>query len=185
MKTPHQKLIALLIAFVFFACAGVKKTEKIAVKESVKAQTELSKKVDKVQNLKVISQTEVANNKSIEEIEKLSENLETRLITYDTDKPVDVSTGKPPVKSERITTYVKSSQKDNKITDKSIDKINLKIDAKTVLKSKVDSNSNTNNKVVSKTETTEKPVNEPLKWILIVLFLSGIGGLIWLLKKFK
>ena len=49
-------------------------------------------------------------NKTIDEIENATEEFEARLVVYDTDKPVDEKTGKPPAKSELYITNRKTTR---------------------------------------------------------------------------
>lgn len=181
MKSTQHKLIALLAVFIFFACATTKKVEETSTKAEVKTETEVTKKVDEQQQLDVKDKTETATDKTIEQNMGLSEELESRLITYDTSKPVDPLTGRSPVKSELIQSKRKQTQQvttENVVTSQ---KNNITTAYKASLKSKVASQQKIVSKIVDKTSKVEKTVPWWMYPVGILIFI----GLIWVLFWFK
>ena len=108
----------------------------------------------------ITQQNSIADTKSIEtgtkktvlDESKNNDETVTKTIIYDTDKPVLIATGKPPVKSETIVTNKKAEKKDVKIVVDSAKK-----DVATHLdKTKTDAQVKEQTKTVEKTKPTIK-----------------------------
>jgi len=99
-----KKLISLLILILFFSCTA----KKLAVRSKVDA--EISQKNEIVDTKK--SQAEVT--KTIMDQSNRDVEITTKTTLYDTDKPKDPDTGKPPVKAIIETTQKKAEKNDIK-----------------------------------------------------------------------
>lgn len=181
-----RKLIWFLILLLVFGC---KTTEK-SVKDKAVTQTET--KVDKssVQSTeakatdKSIVAEEAKVKKTIEEIEKSTEEYEARLVVYDTDKPVDEKTGKPPTKSELFITNKKASgstaKKSEVGTNTIVSNSDIKMSQEATIKINSDSLTNINEKKQSL--TTDKTVSNK-SWILFVVI--GVVLFYLIITKFS
>lgn len=103
IKCPFQVLFLLLL---FNSCG----TNKSATKNDYSMQ--------------VVEQAQIADTTTSKHVEKSNEEERTTELTtitkteYDTEKPVNPDTGKPPVKSEEITQKTKEITKKQKIHPK-------------------------------------------------------------------
>ena len=136
------------------SCAPVKKLEKIKIETKSDSIT-----TDK---------SEIKTVKYIDLIEKEWNDLETRILVYDTEKPIDSVTHKPPLKSETIIINNKQAEKKTFSIDNSTNKKNTSAEIKTSLK--------------AKTETRETTSTNWYWWLI-----SGclVPIIIWLVWKFK
>lgn len=87
MKT---KIFILLMSITFLACKTTKSATEIS---SITTQQSDSNKMD----------VQFAE-KNLEQIEKQSGEWSAKLTNYDTALPIDIATGKPPIKSELLIT---------------------------------------------------------------------------------
>lgn len=101
MKNIINTSIFLLILAVLASCKTSKQTinEKIVKVSDSTAITELKKELSE-RDKKIISLTEKINTLTSDN-QKLSENYEFYKNIYDTSKPIDPHTGKPPIKEEQ------------------------------------------------------------------------------------
>lgn len=136
------------------SCAPVKKLEKIKIET----------KSDSISTDK----SEIKTVKSIDLIEKEWNDLETRILVYDTDKPIDSVTHKPPLKSETIIIHKKQAEKKTISVDNSTIKKNTSAEIKTSLK--------------AKTETRETTSTSWYWWLISGCLIPIIIGLV---RKFK
>jgi hypothetical protein len=204
MKTPKSKLLALLVLFIFVACAGTKKVTTDKVSTEVKKETQLEKKTETKESGSVsdksTSKIDSTAIKSLEQIEKLTSLFESRLKTYDTSKPVDPKTGTPPLVSELIISN--NTTKDIKQTDNSkyntskTDKKDVQIDYNKLIKSAIDSTVAEAMKQKSTSETKEPPDGNWWKWLLAGCIIPVVlwfivkknwhaKAFVWLLNLFR
>lgn len=108
MITLEQQLWKLgFVCFItcfIISCAPVKKLVKTDIKQLVETVTNVQKNTEAVTDTKVTDKTEKVTDKTIEQIEKEWNDLEIRITAYDTNKPIDSVTHKPPVISETVIT---------------------------------------------------------------------------------
>jgi hypothetical protein len=100
---------------------------------------------------------------SIEKVEEVKTECGSHLITYDTSKPVDVKTGRPPIQSELIS--------EKKIWSESECKAKSNSQITTIHKSNV--------KTESKNQTTQKPIINWIEWVIVGVGLTIALLLIW------
>jgi len=183
MKIPTHKLLALLILFVFVACSTVKKTTTSNIKEVVKSDTEVSKNTEAKQTSNFTDKSNIVESKTIAQADLDSSECDTRIIDYDTNKPIVDGTGKPPVLRETVISNRKHVKKLATITDKKDEQKNVQSNYTMLLKSNIDSMQHINTSLISKTETKETPVpNNWLKWLLSGIVICLAVGLF---LKFK
>ena len=98
MKAKH--IFIFLIAIVLIACNPVKQiTHSHEVSKKTIDSTEIAKTETKAEISAKTDNTKVVE-KTMEQIEKETATFEAVLVTYDTTKPIEAKTGKPPVLSE-------------------------------------------------------------------------------------
>jgi hypothetical protein len=114
--------MVLLFVIAFSGCSSTKKVEKTKVNESVISAIESNNDQIKTESLKLTDKIEKVTDKSLTQIENETNELETRITEYDTDKPIVPGTNKSPIKKETITTNNKLSKKDTKSLDNSTEK---------------------------------------------------------------
>ncbi len=180
--------IAFVCVLMFIvSCAGTKKVEKQQAKADIKIETQVQKTTDQTQTGtvtdKTISSGSSNSQKSQELIEKETGEWESRLITYDTSKPLDSLTHKPPVASELVQTNKKVKDKKSTGTD------NLMISASEVkdvvkaytalLQQKNDSLSRVNATLQSKATTTTTTKSNWWIWMIIGIFIPIGIQLAW------
>ena len=108
------------------------------------------------------SYIENADN-SIEKTEEVKTECGSRLITYDTSKPVDVKTGRPPIQSELISEKKTWRESESKVK----------------LRSQITSNQKSNLKTENQSQTTQKPIINWIEWVIVGVGLSIALVLIW------
>ena len=171
--TLEQQLwkLGFVCFFTYFvlSCAPVKKLEKTENKLSVETATEVQKKTEVVTDTKVTDKTEKVTDKTIELIEKEWNDLEIRITAYDTNKPIDSITRKPPVMRETVITKANKKDKVTKNVDKSTTQNNLTGKLSTSLISEVDSTQRVKSKLQSETESKEVPI-----WVKLFSWIVGI-----------
>lgn len=99
MKKYLILLICLLSLFLFTSCGSSKSSTKSETLIETGNQT--SKK----------DSTSLVENTKKKEVEDVNEVTEKKTTVYDTDKPVDPNTGRPPIKSETTETTNKGTNK--------------------------------------------------------------------------
>lgn len=188
MKTT----VILLIAFLLSGCGFTKwiteeyRNEKTKTKTEVK--TDVKEKTDVTITDKSTVKTDSSNIKALDLIEKLTEEWESRLKTYDTSKPVDSITGTPPLSSELIIT--KKNQADKKLTESVSQntsrnqKNDIEIDYRKEIRRVIDSTMAENKKLITKTETeTKNRTGLAWYWWMLIGALIPMGfGVAWKLK---
>lgn len=177
MKT---KLKIMLLVLILISCTGVKKSAKTNVDQKEKTNTEVSKDMEVKTDLKVTDKSEKVTDKSLEQIETETNELETRIILYDTDKPIVPGTNKPPVKEEKVISNKKQSKTDIKTADNSTAKTNITANYTASLLSEIDSLQKVNASLIAKTDTKETQVNNSWYWWLIGgMCIPVVGFGIW------
>lgn len=161
MKNP----ILVLIIILFFSCTAKKNSLHSKIDQQTTQQNSISDtRTGQIEGKKTV-------------VDQSNSDLETttKTTTYDTEKPVDNDTGKPPVKTETTTTTKKSAKNDIK-TDTSLSK-------KDESTHKDQSKLNEQAKEESKTVEKSKPVDGKYYfYILAILTALGLGFLVY--KKF-
>lgn len=167
-----KKVIFFLILLFLVGCKTTVKSVKD--KAVILTETKVEKSTVQATEAKVTDKSIVAEEakvkKTIEEIEKATEEFEARLVVYDTDKPVDEKTGKPPTKSELFITNKKASGSTAKKSEIGSNTIvsnsDIKMSQEATIKINSDSLTNINEK--KKSLTTDKTVSNK-SWILFVV----------------
>lgn len=172
-----KQFFIFLIAFVLIACNPVKqitqshevikKTTDSTVIAKTETKTDIASKND---NTKVVEKT-------MEQFEKETTTFEAVLVTYDTTKPIEAKTGKPPVLSEL--TVKKAGTVDRRHASKENQTDSDKSDFKSEIKQTTDNMTSVH--IKSADEKTEKQTlqitstfNTPI--IIGVIFLIIIAG---------
>ena len=185
----HTLLIFILI-FALCSCNLFKRTVEVTTKNEHKEEIEVSKTIDenKDQKKDSTSNTETATHAiaTKEQIAKMVAEWSEKDITYDTNKPVDEKTGKPPVLSEKVITYKSNNQTSNEVKeDLSVDKhekINLKVDSNDETKTKLDSTHKSSDKIKTTSKNTETS-SSWWKWLLVGIILSIVGFIYFKLRS--
>ena len=102
-----MKKIVIVFCLMLFAF-GCKTSQKVATESSVKEQKDIANDITSSE----ISSIDEAVQRSIEKLKSGKYGIVINHIEYDTEKPADTITGKPPIKSDTKTTI--SAQKEIK-----------------------------------------------------------------------
>ena len=100
---------------------------------------------------------------SIEKVEEVKTECGSHLITYDTSKPVDAKTGRPPIQSELVTGEKSWSESESKAKSKS----------------EIASKKKSHVKTENSNQTTQKPLIDWTEWIFVGIGLTIALVLIW------
>jgi DNA polymerase III gamma/tau subunit len=177
-----KKLFILVMACTLHSCCLFKRAAEPDHKTNIKSDTEVSTDTDETQNTDSIDSTQVStksvSDQTFDQLEQYNASWSTSVVSYDTSKPIDINTGKPPILSESTTTYNADSHKENKTVDKSKTDI--------VDKSVKKSNTTTNTKVKSKISikvvdksSTSTQSTPWWKWMLGGIGLASFGFVVW------
>ena len=184
-----SKLTIIFLLFTVYSCSLFRTTTKETnQKNDIKNETEVSKKADEKTDLKKDSSadtnTKIEHYATKEQIDKMIAEWSENYTVYDTSKPVDKTTGKPPVQSERIINYKSdkqnnNTQKVNSTVDKQ-EKNNLNVNSSKQSKTNSDSIAKLTDKSKADTSNEEGTTNWKL-W-----FGLGVGSVIavWLWFKY-
>lgn len=154
---------ALWISFVLYvsiSCNSMKKTTKYKEDTATKSTIQSNKTIDNTINTTIVDKSikkgSIDSLSNLESIDKSIGEYESHTLVYDTSKPIDAKTGKPPLLSEKIIKFKKSNDKKTTQTSSKNENVIQQNDLK------VDQNSNT--KIVSdssvKTDSKNKIVSE-------------------------
>lgn len=184
-----KKLIMFLVLILLIAC----NTQKVSEKKKLNSQinTEVSKDVSSREESKVqakeITRIDSAMLAQVNYLSRKVVDLESEIIRFDTSKPVDSITGKPPVQEIIKYRTREASEVDYKSMTEKLTTLTSEVE---FLKSEVnaykmelDSVSSIKEKLISK---TDNQTNNALKLLLagIVIGLL-IPGAIWLIRRFR
>lgn len=204
MKTPKHKLLALIVLFIFVACAGTKKVTKAKETLQVKTNTEVTKASEEKTNLTTSVNTEkkaeesVKKNTSVEE----NENEETTIhtVVYDPRLYTDSFPNRPLKVSETTQHTTKGKNK------KAVESTETLYSATevtalfskylSVYTNKFDSLSKVITSLKSESETKETSVNNWWKWFLVGIIIPVVlwfvikmnwhtKAFVWLLNLFR
>jgi|GEM_PF-1763530 len=164
----------ILILLLFFACKTPSKiidTSQSYVRDNT--QVNIEETHEKQEQITTVTTTATDENSTVVE--------ETTKIEYDTEKPVDESTGRPPVKSETITkkttTTGKQVNEQTQVAAEIVETHNV------VDQTKVDVETTT---VTTHEQTPQKPKVAYYYYILLILaILAGIGGIFYVGRRFR
>lgn len=181
----HEMQRLYRFGFVMFAfiiimagCAPAKKALKTDVTQKLQSETEVSKNTEVTEKVTAVDKstlkTDSSGVKSLELIEKMTQDFEAKLRFYDTDKPADPVTGKPPLASEleiknKVTADKKTSGSESSAvkTDK---RNNVQTDWNSVINSRIDSAMKSNSKTISNTDVSDTSTHWAA-WTISVLLL--------------
>ena len=173
--TVYFIYIMYLCFFAFMcSCSTTKKVEKVKVNETVATTVDSIAKVSKTETLKVTDKTEKVTDKSLIQIEDKSNERETRINEYDTDKPIVPGTNKPPLKKETITTNKKLSKKDTKSLDKSTEKTTSDVNYTRQLEASIKLLQAQNTKLIADTMSKETTTPTSWKWPVIIICIIAL-----------
>lgn len=114
MKT---KLLIIALLSTLYACHTTKTVES---KNDIKTETLASTRKDEKQILNTASNsqtgTKAVSDRIIKQMDQMQSVCNSKLVIYDTSKPIDLKTGKPPILSESTTCYSKNNEKNRSIT---------------------------------------------------------------------
>lgn len=153
-----KNLISFLIIVLFFSCTAKKNSMHSSLEQQTIQQNDIADtKLNQLEGKKAV-------------VDQSKSDLETTTETtiYDTDKPVNKGTGKPPVKSESKTTTKKSNKNDVK-TDSTVSKKDESIHKD---QSKVNEQAKEETKVVEKT----KPVDGKYYFYILITLVLLVAG---------
>lgn len=174
-------LMILLFVIVLSGCSSTKKVEKAKVNESIASNLEAKTDQSKNESLKVTDKTEKVTDKSLSKIENETTELETRIMEYDTDKPIVPGTNKPPLKKEKIITNKKLSKINTQSLDNSTEKSSSDAVYTSQLESSIKLLISQNSKLIAETKNKETTSFPLWKYVSIVL---GVILLVLLFDKF-
>lgn len=168
--------------FIMCSCGIFKNSAGPDIKNDIQSSTDISISSDETQNTDSVDSTHVdtksASDKVFDQMDDMNASWSTSVISYDTNKPIDIATGKPPILSESITTYNSDSHKENKAIDKSkVDVIDNSVKRSNTTKdTKAKTNISTKTKDESSTITKHVPW---WKWVLGGVGLSAVAIVVW------
>lgn len=185
-----KKIIFLLLVLTMTSCGFVKWVTNEYKQEKVKAKTEVKTSLHEKDDVKITDKSTTKTDSSlikiVEEIERKTEEFEARLLTYDTEKPADPGTGRPPVASELI--YTNKTSADKKLTENvkkensEVQKNDIQIDYKHEIRRVIDSVMAENRKTITKTESK---TGSGTYWYWWVLIGAGLTVLIYYIFRNK
>jgi hypothetical protein len=158
-----EKLTIICLLFLLYSCNLFRTTtNETNQKNDIKTETDISKKADEkidlIKDSSANTNTKIDHYATKEQIDKMIAEWSENYTVYDTSKPVDKTTGKPPVQSERIINYKSDKQNNNtQKVNSTVDKQeinNLKVDSSKQLKTNSDSIAKLTDK--SETDTSNK-----------------------------
>lgn len=164
----------LFLLVLILSLVSCRSPQNVATDKQVKEDKQIEKNIELVDTQELAEIISQAMQKVINE--KL--NINYKQVKYDTDKPVDPETGKPPVKEE--TNIDLNKETDTQISDTT--NVDRSLNSGTQLKDK--------SKEKEKTQVKDKTKQSPaLKWwhkmLIFVGFVSLSGFAIWLYFKIK
>jgi PBP1b-binding outer membrane lipoprotein LpoB len=162
-----KSIILLIITVLLVACHTVQNTTKSVAKTAENVALNLDKTTEvESKNKTEIKKDSTATNQ-VQASDLKTEDWQSHLITYDTNKPIDSVTHRPPVATELIITKRLVSDRNNNtktaIHTNQITKTAIKSDSTTHIKSK--------SAVKSTTQTTVRPIVQWWQWIIIGLII--------------
>ncbi|NDV68579.1 hypothetical protein [Dysgonomonas sp. 25] len=170
-------ITALLLVLLWFF-ASCRSTKKERAEQKYTGSTQQNSNIEATQEQELRAEIEKIVNKALSE----QMNVNYKETEYDTDKPVNTLTGKPPVKKEKETFFQKKTDKNAQMTEQA--KVNQQGWEKTNDKSKSISKINSTNSTKSETNT-QKESDIFLKWIGgLTLFLVISGLFLYILRKY-
>lgn len=187
MQRQINGFLFIFLAVIFASCSSVRKTEKNAVSATKTSDTRVlqSNEINSSLGLSskgTVSSMGVAENNLTQTVDE-SGDYQATLTVYDTSKPVDSLTGKPPVQSELV---IKKSDKRKKVTKNAARTANstkqqsdININKKIEARNKTDSKAHTATKEKETTESTETTL--PNK-SLILFAVFGVGVLFLIIR---
>ncbi|HZK96671.1 MAG TPA: hypothetical protein VFC67_20905 [Prolixibacteraceae bacterium] len=155
MKT----ILSILIVVLFFSCASKKAVQ----------QSKIEQKTTQQNSIADTKASQVNVNKTVVDESKNNDETVTKTTVYDTDKPNVGDTGKPPVKSETVTTTTKAEKKNVKTVIDSA----KKDESAHIDNSKLDNQG----KEQTKSAVTTKPTVKYYFYIIGLLVLIALGYL--------
>ena len=163
-------ILMLLVCLAFFSCKAPKDTAlQTKQKEDKNIVNDLQLNYDAKLN-EAISQ---ALEKAIRE--KL--NIKVNQVKYDTDKPIDPETGKPPIKEETNVDLTKETEEDIKENMESQTSQSEELDIKDKGKQHIKTQNELNEEITTSPSWWQKLISG------IVLTALGIWGAIWGIKR--
>lgn len=171
-------LIRMLIAFVLGFCMGFfmgcKTPQRVATENIGKEQKNIAKDITSSET----SSIDEGVQRSIEKLKNGNYEVVISHTEYDTDKPVDTISGKPPVKSDtktRISAREDIKETDNMVTDRK-ETLSSELSDKTIDKSKLQTEDKT------KTERELSRIEVLSICLVAALFIVLV---IYIIRKFK
>ena len=174
-----KKQILFLAFALLMSCAGTKKVTKNDVTQKQQTQTEVSKNTEVTEKGTAVDKstlkTDSSGVKALALIEKMTEDFEARLKQYDTTKPIDPQTGKPPLVSEleinKRTTTDKNSTNTQTTDLKRQQQKETTMDWNRTIDQKIDSAFANKSKTTDNTRTTETAATPWGAWVISILVL--------------
>ena len=188
MKTPKHKFLALVVLFIFVACAGTKKVTTTKSTLQVKTDTEVSivseEKTNSTTSVNTEKKADESVKKNVTSDENETEETTIHTILYDTKSKIDSITKRPAIASETIQQTTKGKAK------KAVESSETLYSATEVTAlfskylysytDKIDSLSNINASLESELTTKTTPVNNWWKWLFICFIIPIV---IWFIIK--
>jgi hypothetical protein len=185
-----KKLIVFLSLLLLVSCNTQKRvTENVTQKQQTEAEVKKALAVKESLTTANTAETKVDSSgmKALELIEKLTQDYESRLKTYDTTKPIDPQTGRPPLASEleiKNKTIADKKQTGSEQSDlKKTAKAENQTDWNKVINSRIDSAMKANEKIISNTEVVENKTGWP--WWLWMIIGAGLLAVGYFTIKYK
>jgi len=156
-----KKILYLLIAVLIFSCAPKKVIQQS--KTEVKTETD--------NNIKDSDKSQIDTKKTTTNTEKKTGKTTTTTTNYDTSKPKDPETGKPPISSESVTTNEEEENNTSATVIDSSAKVNTTHEDK----------SKANGQAKADTTVKEIPKTPAIAyWFYIGIFVAVCIGLLFL-----
>jgi len=137
-----RKIISIIIVTLLFSCASKKAVQQSKIEQKTTQQNSIADTKASLVNV----------NKTVIDESKNNDETVTKTTVYDTEKPNVGDTGKPPVKSETVTTTTKAEKKNVKtVVDSAKKEESAHVD-----NSKLDNQGKEQTKTAVKTQPTVK-----------------------------
>lgn len=172
-------LITLLISFIILlsSCRSKETTIKTNAETKVDSSQNRSTSVDTQTNTQKEEKIKESESQDLQTNQSENISITHAIIKYDTNKPIDLVTGKPPIKEETYTTINKQSKEESKQSEQN----NKDVSSTETIQQRVQqlfkSNTRSSLHYAAKNETKEKDGLSTTHKVLIAFGLFFLGGL--------
>lgn len=174
----NKIIFIFLIIVLFSSCAGKKELIKQETNTEVKTDSLVKTHVDEKRKEEVRQKTENQTDTNKDSKEVQNDDMEIVIIKYDTEKPIDQSTGRPPVVSETTMrkTSSKSKQDNERVKTTGRESTEYKFDDRKTKDTSIQTEKEQTIKQSNKQKTTTPKTTSPRAIIITILIALLLGA---------